>query len=458
MPEAIPEAGAALAGPLSACRPAAGLKGRVRPPGDKSISHRALLLNAMAVGRARATGLLEGEDVLAMAAALRALGARVGREETREGPVWTIDGVGVQGFRTPDDVLDMGNSGTAARLLAGAMAGSPVVACMTGDASLRSRPMARVTDPLARMGARFLARDGGRLPMAMQGAAEPMPLDYRSPVASAQVKSAILLAGLAAPGETRVVEPVQTRDHTERMLARMGAEVESGPGEDGGWAVTLQGQPELQAIDVDVPADPSSAAFPLVAALITPGSEVRLDHVGLNPARAGLIETLKEMGGEIETVDPREAGGEPVADLVVKASRLKGVDVPPERAASMIDEYPILAIAAAVAEGDTRMLGVEELRVKETDRLAAMARGLAAAGVAVAETRDSLTVTGAARVPGGVTVAAELDHRIAMAFLTLSLVAEAPVTVDDAEPIATSFPTFRGLMESLGARYETPSP
>jgi len=434
-----------------------GLQGRVRPPGDKSISHRALLLNAMAVGRARVTGLLEGEDVLAMAAALRMLGAGIRREETPDGPLWTVDGVGVQGFAEPDDVLDMGNSGTAARLLAGAIAGAPVFACMTGDASLRGRPMARVTEPLARMGAQFWTRAGGRLPLAIRGAAEASPLDYASPVASAQVKSAILLAGLAAAGTTRIVEPAMSRDHTERMLARMGARIESGPAEGGRWSVALEGQPELAAIDVDVPADPSSAAFPIVAALITPGSEARIDHVGLNPARAGLIETLKEMGGDIELVDPRDAGGEPVADLLVRHSALKGVDVPPERAASMIDEYPILAVAAATAEGVTRMTGVGELRVKETDRLAAMARGLAAAGVDVGEGADWMEVRGGRPIAGGVAVAAELDHRIAMSFLVLGLVAAAPVIVDDAAPIATSFPSFRDLMESLGAGFESPT-
>ncbi len=456
-PSIAPDLASIDAGPLAARRPVSGLSGRLRPPGDKSISHRALLLNSLAVGRAHVRGLLEGEDVLAMAAALRALGAGVARDETPEGPVWTVDGVGVQGFRTPDDVLDMGNSGTAARLLAGAIAGAPIVACMTGDASLRTRPMARVTEPLERMGATFLARDGGRLPMAMRGAARPTPIDYASPVASAQVKSAILLAGLAAPGVTRVTEPVQSRDHTERMLARMGAQIESGPGAEGGWTVTLVGQPELTAIDVDVPADPSSAAFPLVAALITPGSHVRLDHVGMNPARAGLIETLREMGGDIEILDLRESGGEPVADLIVRASSLRGVVTPPERAASMIDEYPILAVAAAAASGTTHMLGIAELRVKETDRIAAMAKGLAAAGVIVAEAPDSLSVTGGRPIPGGVTVAAELDHRIAMSFLVLGLIAEAPIVVDDVAPIATSFPGFRNLMEGLGAAFVRPA-
>lgn len=449
------QAAAGLAGPLAARRQTTGLKGRVRPPGDKSISHRALLLNAMAVGRARVTGLLEGEDVLDMAAALNALGARVVRDDSPEGPVWTVDGVGVGGFREPADVLNMGNSGTAARLLTGALAGAPVAAFMTGDASLRSRPMARVTDPLARMGARFVTREGGRLPMAIEGAERPMPLDYASPVASAQVKSAILLAGLAAPGATQVAEPVMSRDHTERMLARMGADIASGPGRDGGWTVTLAGQPELAAIDVDVPADPSSAAFLMAAALITPGSDVRLDHVGLNPARAGLIETFQEMGGDIEIVDRRDAGGEPVGDLIVRGSRLRGISVPPARAASMIDEYPVLAAVAATAEGVTHMGGIEELRVKETDRIAAMAKGLAAAGVAVEEAPDAMTVTGAPGTPGGVTVAAELDHRIAMSFLVLGLVADAPIVVDDAAPIATSFPTFRPLLESLGAGFES---
>lgn len=449
----MPDHADKAAGAMAAAKNSGGLVGRARPPGDKSISHRALLLNAMAVGRATARGLLEGEDVLAMAAALRALGARITREETSDGPVWTIDGVGVQGFREPDDILDMGNSGTAARLLAGAISGSDVFAVMTGDASLRSRPMGRVADPLSRMGATFFGREGGRLPMALRGAAEPAPIDYTSPVASAQVKSAILLAGLAAPGVTRVVEPAMSRDHTERMLARMGADIESGPADAGGWSVRLVGQPELTPVDVDVPADPSSAAFPLVAAAILEGSEATLEHVGLNPARAGLIETLQEMGAAIEIRNRRETGGEPVGDLYVRGGRLKGVDVPPERAASMIDEYPILSVAAAVAEGTTRMFGVGELRVKETDRIQAMATGLAAAGVAVETTEDTMTVKGGA-VAGGARVASELDHRIAMAFLVLGMTSDAPVVVDDVSPIQTSFPNFFPLMESLGARFE----
>lgn len=452
----------ALQGPLAAARQSAGLRGRCRPPGDKSISHRALLLNAMAVGRAQVTGLLEGEDVMAMATALRLLGAEVTRTPTGApdgGPVWTIDGVGVQGFREPDSVLDMGNSGTAARLLAGAIAGADIFACMTGDASLRSRPMARVTGPLGRMGATFMTRAGGQLPMAMRGAADARALDYSSPVASAQVKSAILLAGLAAAGVTRVTEPVMSRDHTERMLIRMGAHIVSGPAVDGaGWAVALTGQPELTAIDVDVPADPSSAAFPLVAGLMTSGSEIRLEHVGLNPARAGLIATLQEMGGDIEIADARDAGGEPVADLIVRGSQLHGIDVPPDRAASMIDEYPVLAVAAAVATGETRMTGIGELRVKETDRITAMARGLAAAGVDVTELKDGMTVRGGKSIKGGVVVQAEQDHRIAMSFLVLSMAAEAPITVDDAAPIATSFPSFRALMEGLGAKFVVARP
>lgn len=446
-------AGNALAGPLTARMPNAGLNGVVRPPGDKSISHRALLLNALAVGHARITGLLEGEDVLRTAAALNAMGARI---ERHSDGVWTVDGVGVQGLAEPDDVLDMGNSGTAARLLSGALAGLNGIACMTGDGSLRSRPMQRVIGPLEQMGARFMSRSGGRMPLVIHGAKSLTPLQYVSPVASAQVKSAILLAGLAAPGETRVIEPAMSRDHTERMLTRMGATLSSGA-EGSGWGVALQGQPELTAIDVDVPADPSSAAFPLVAALITPGSEVLLEHVCLNPARAGLVTTLQEMGGDITLQNARDVGGEPVADLLVRGSRLKGVTVPPERAASMIDEYPILAVAAAVADGETRMLGVHELRVKETDRIAAMATGLKAAGVKVQADDDSMTVTGAASVPGGAVVATELDHRIAMSFLVLSLVSDGPIVVDDAAPVATSFPTFVNLMESLGVVFERPT-
>ena len=442
----------ALAGPLTALPPKAGLSGDVRPPGDKSISHRALLLNALGVGHAKVTGLLEGEDVLRTVDALNAMGAHI---ERRADGVWTVDGVGVQGLAEPEDVLDMGNSGTAARLLAGALAGLDGIACMTGDGSLRGRPMQRVIGPLEAMGARFMARSGGRMPLVIHGAKSLTPLDYASPVASAQVKSAILLAGLAAPGETRIVEPAMSRDHTERMLARMGATVSS-EAVGTGWGVSLQGQPELTAIDVDVPADPSSAAFPLVAALITPGSDVRVRHICLNPARAGLIKTLQEMGGDIVLENARDAGGEPVADLRVRGSALKGVTVPPERAPSMIDEYPILSIAAAVAEGETRMLGIHELRVKETDRIAAMANGLEAAGVHVAADDDSMTVSGGRKIPGGVMVATELDHRIAMSFLVLSLVSDAPVVVDDAAPVATSFPTFVSLMRGLGVAFERP--
>ena len=315
--------------------------------------------------------------------------------------------------------------------------------------------MQRVIGPLEAMGARFMARSGGRMPLVIHGSKSLTPLDYASPVASAQVKSAILLAGLAAPGETRIVEPAMSRDHTERMLKRMGADVSS-EAVGTGWGISLQGQPELTAIDVDVPADPSSAAFPLVAALITPGSDVRLRHICLNPARAGLITTLQEMGGDIVLENARDAGGEPVADLRVRGSALKGITVPPERAPSMIDEYPILSIAAAVAEGETRMLGIHELRVKETDRIAAMANGLKAAGVRVAADDDSMTVIGGRSVPGGAIVATELDHRIAMSFLVLSLVSDAPVVVDDAAPVATSFPTFVSLMQGLGVAFERP--
>jgi len=389
---------------------------------------------------------------LRTAAALNAMGAHI---ERRADGFWTVDGVGVQGLAEPEDVLDMGNSGTAARLLAGALAGLDGIACMTGDGSLRGRPMQRVISPLEAMGARFMARSGGRMPLVIHGAKSLMPLDYASPVASAQVKSAILLAGLAAPGETRIVEPAMSRDHTERMLARMGATVSS-DGVGTGWGVSLQGQPELTAIDVDVPADPSSAAFPLVAALITRGSDVQLRNICLNPARAGLITTLQEMGGDIVLENARDAGGEPVADLRVRESALKGVTVPPERAPSMIDEYPILSIAAAVAEGETQMLGIHELRVKETDRIAAMANGLEAAGVHVAADDDSMTVSGGRKIAGGMMVATELDHRIAMSFLVMSLVSDRPVIVDDAAPVATSFPTFISLMQGLGVAFKRP--
>ncbi len=441
--------------PLTA-RAGAPLRGTTAVPGDKSISHRALILGALAVGETRVTGLLEGQDVLDTAAAMRAFGAEV----TRHGPgAWSVHGVGVGGFAEPDRVIDCGNSGTGVRLVMGAMATSPVTATFTGDASLCRRPMGRVTGPLALFGAQAVGRSGGRLPMTLVGAADPVPVRYALPVPSAQVKSAVLLAGLNAPGETVVIETEPTRDHTERMLAGFGAALRVEDSAEG-RVITLTGQPELVAQAVAVPRDPSSAAFPLAAALMVPGSEVRVPGVSRNPTRDGLLVTLQEMGADLTFEDTRTEGGEPVADFVARfTGTLRGVEVPPDRAASMIDEFPILAALAATAEGTTVMHGVRELRVKESDRIAAMAAGLAACGVRVSETDDSLTVTGcgAGGVPGGATVATHLDHRIAMSFLCLGLAARAPVTVDDAGPIATSFPDFVPRMRALGAGIDGPA-
>ncbi len=436
--------------PLTA-HPSGPLRGTAEVPGDKSISHRALILGALSVGETRITGLLEGQDVLDTAAAMRAFGAEVTRGADG---AWQVFGVGVGGFGEPDRVIDCGNSGTGVRLIMGAMATSPITATFTGDASLCRRPMGRVTEPLALFGARAHGRHGGRLPMTVVGAAMPVPVRYTVPVPSAQVKSAVLLAGLNAPGETVVIEAEATRDHTERMLAGFGARLRVEEGSEG-RVITLTGQPELAPQSVAVPRDPSSAAFPVCAALMVPGSELRVPGVSRNPTRDGLYVTLAEMGADLAFENPREEGGEPVADLVARFSgALRGVEVPPARAASMIDEFPILAALAATAEGSTVMRGVKELRVKESDRITAMAAGLAACGVPVSETEDSLTVEGcgAQGVAGGATVATHLDHRIAMSFLCLGLAARAPVTVDDAGPIATSFPDFGPLLTRLGAR------
>ena len=437
--------------PLTASRPAAPLNGTVRVPGDKSISHRALMFGALAVGRTEITGLLEGEDVLATAAALRAMGAAV---ERKGGGRWIVDGVGVGGLAEPADVIDLGNSGTAARLLLGILATHPFTAFVTGDASLRSRPMGRVIDPLSRFGARFTSREGGCLPLAVSGATNPVPQEYRLPVPSAQVKSAVLLAGLNTPGETSVIEPQPTRDHTERMLGHFGAKIAIEPAEAGGRRITVAGWPELTAAPVAVPGDPSSAAFPLVAALIVPGSEVTVAGVGLNPSRTGLLTSLGEMSADIALVNQRTEGGEPVADLRVRAGALTGADIPPERAPSMIDEYPVLAVAAAGARGRTIMRGLGELRVKESDRLAGIAEGLQRCGVKVAVEGDDLIVEGTGGpAAGGVTIATRLDHRIAMAFLVIGLATREPVAIDDHRPIATSFPDFVPLMRTLGAQF-----
>ena len=429
---------------------ASSLSGSARIPGDKSISHRALMFGALAVGESTVHGLLEGEDVLRTADAMRALGAEITR--TPDG-VWHLWGRGIGGLVEPADVLDMGNSGTGARLLMGLVSSYPFSTFFTGDASLRSRPMRRVTDPLSKIGARFFTRSDGRLPAVVVGAAAPLPIEYETPVASAQVKSAVLLAGLNIPGITTIIEREATRDHTELMLTGFGATVVTEHLAGGGRRISLHGQPELTGRTVVVPADPSSAAFPAVAGLLVPGSSIRLPGVGINPLRTGLFATLQEMGGKLVFENERVEAGERVADLVVHGSDLKGIDVPPERAPSMIDEYPILAVAAACATGTTRMLGVGELRVKESDRLGAMAKGLTACGVKVEETQDTLVVHGTGKAPqGGVTIAANLDHRIAMSFLVLGLVSAAPMTIDDASSIDTSFPGFRDLMNGLGAK------
>lgn len=432
--------------PLKAQAPAAPLTGRLGVPGDKSISHRALMFGALAVGTTEISGLLEGEDVLRTAAAMRALGAEV----ERLGPgAWRVSGRGVGGLVEPADVLDMGNSGTAARLLLGLLAGHPVFAVMTGDASLRKRPMKRVTDPLSATGAQFWTREGGRLPLAVRGAADPLPIDYVLPVASAQVKSACLLAGLCAPGTTRVVEKEPTRDHTENMLRHFGATVSVQDTAEG-RVVLLEGQPELVAAPVLVPGDPSSAAFPIVAALLVPGSRVVVENVGLNPLRTGLITTLREMGAALRVENERIAGGEPVGDIVAEYADLSGVTVPPGRAPAMIDEYPVLAVAAAAARGTTRMKGLAELRVKESDRLAATFALLAANGVRAEIEGDDLIVHGTGgAIPGGGVVETHMDHRIAMSALVMGLAARAPVGVDDAAFIDTSFPGFAALMNGL---------
>ncbi|MDM7933716.1 3-phosphoshikimate 1-carboxyvinyltransferase [Tabrizicola sp.] len=441
--------GHADAQPMKA-RKSGPLKGVAEVPGDKSISHRSLIFGAMAVGETRISGLLEGQDVLDTAKAMRAFGATV----TRHGEgVWTVNGVGVGGFQEPADVIDCGNSGTGVRLIMGTMATTPITATFTGDASLRKRPMGRVTDPLALFGTQAYGRKGGRLPMTVVGAANPVPVRYALPVASAQVKSAVLLAGLNAPGETVVIEREPTRDHSERMLLGFGAKLTvEKTGE--GHVITLTGQPELRPQTVAVPRDPSSAAFPTCAALIVEGSDILVPGVSQNLTRNGLYLTLVEMGADIEFQNPREEGGEPVADLRVRFSgNMKGIEVPPERAPSMIDEYPILSVVAAFAHGRTVMRGVKELRVKESDRIDAMARGLEACGVKIEEDEDTLIVhgLGPGGVPGGATAKTHIDHRIAMSFLVLGLAAKAEVAVDDGSPIQTSFPVFEGLMHRLGA-------
>ncbi len=436
--------------PLTA-RKSGALRGSARVPGDKSISHRALILGALAVGETRITGLLEGEDVLNTGKAMQALGAKV--ERTGDF-AWKVNGVGVAGFAEPKAPLDFGNAGTGSRLVMGAVAGCPITVTFDGDASLRSRPMRRIVDPLELMGAKVTAcQEGGRLPLTLQGARDPLPIVYKTPVASAQIKSAVLLAGLSAPGTTTVIEAEASRDHTELMLKHFGAEIVSEKEGAHGRKITLTGQPELKGADVVVPADPSSAAFPMVAALVTPGSEIELTDVMTNPLRTGLFTTLREMGADIEETDVRGDAGEPMAKFRIKASKLKGVEVPPERAPSMIDEYLVLAVAASYAEGTTIMRGLHELRVKESDRLEATAAMIRVNGVKVEIVGDDLIVHGTGRVPGGGTVATHMDHRIAMSALVMGCASDAPVTIDDTTFIATSFPDFIPMMRRLGADF-----
>ena len=427
------------------------LNGKVRVPGDKSISHRALILGALSVGETRISGLLEGEDVLNTGKSMRALGARV--ERTGDF-AWKVNGVGAGGFAQPQNALDFGNSGTGCRLVMGAVAGCPITAIFDGDASLRSRPMRRILDPLELMGARTReANEGGRLPVTLSGARYPVPITYKTPVASAQIKSAVLLAGLSAPGITTVIEQEASRDHTELMLKHFGADIVSTKEGTHGRRITLTGEPELHGAEVVVPADPSSAAFPLVAALIVEGSDIVLLDVMTNPLRTGLFTTLREMGASIEESGVRGDAGEPMAQLRVRASKLRGVEVPPERAPSMIDEYLVLAVAAAFAEGTTTMRGLHELRVKESDRLAATADMLRVNGVKAEIAGDDLIVEGRGHVPGGGLVKTHMDHRIAMSALVMGLAAVKPVKVDDTGFIATSFPDFIPMMRALGAEF-----
>lgn len=427
------------------------LAGKVRVPGDKSISHRALILGALSVGETRISGLLEGEDVLNTAKSMRALGAKVERTAPF---TWSVAGVGVGGFAQPTAPLDFGNSGTGCRLVMGAVAGCPIAAIFDGDASLRTRPMRRILDPLELMGARTSdIREGGRLPLTLHGARYPVPIVYKTPVASAQIKSAVLLAGLSAPGITTVIEQEASRDHTELMLKHFGAEIATENEGSHGRRISLNGEPELYGAQVVVPADPSSASFPIVAALIVEGSDVVFSDVMTNPLRTGLFTTLREMGASIEASDVRSDAGEPMAQLRVRASKLKGVEVPPERAPSMIDEYLVLAVAAAYAEGTTIMRGLQELRVKESDRLEATADMLRVNGVKVEVSGDDLIVEGRGHVPGGGLVATHMDHRIAMSALVMGCASDRPVKVDDTAFIATSFPDFIPMMRALGADF-----
>lgn len=425
------------------------LKGTVTPPGDKSISHRAIMLGGIAHGQTTVRGLLEGEDVLSTVAAMRAVGAHIQKVDD----TWIIDGVGLENLREPEGFLDVGNSGTSVRLLIGLFGGRPFTSFFTGDASLCKRPMGRVIMPLEQMGARFMNRGGGKLPLAVMGPSELKPITYLLPVASAQVKSAVLLAGLSAPGVTTVIEPVPTRDPTERMLRHFGAQLKIEKTPDGADAIKLTGRPQLTGQEVLVPADISSAAFPLVAALLHEESSVTLMNVGVNARRAGILTSLQEMGADLTLTNERDLCGEPVADLVVKGSRLKGITIPASRVPVMVDEYPVLAMAAACAEGTSRFMGLGELRVKESDRLTLVAEGLKACGVQVEVEADDLIVHGTGKPPqGGVTVKTALDHRMAMSFLVLGMATAEPVSVDDGSVIATSFPGFVSMMNNLGAK------
>ncbi len=432
-------------------RPLTPFTGTARVPGDKSISHRTLILGALTVGETTVEGLLEGEDVLATASAIRLLGAHVERDACG---VWRINGCGISGLKEADDVLDLGNAGTGVRLLCGVAAGHPFTTFLCGDRSLSRRPMGRVIEPLEEMGARFLGRSGGRLPLAVTGGDPLLPLHHELRVPSAQVKSAVLLAGLHAPGTTTVVEKAPLRDHTERLLHAFGASLEIMPGVNGQRSISIAGHPELVPVDIHVPGDPSSAAFLIGLGAALPGAALTVRHVGINPTRTGFFETLRDMGANLGFINRREMAGEPVADITVEGTVLKGIEVPPERAPSMIDEYPVLAAIAATAEGRTVMRGLAELRVKESDRLAAVAAGLAANGVRVDEERDGLVVHGVAgRPPGGGCVAVNLDHRIAMAFLVMGLLSHDGVAIDDTGAIDTSFPGFTRLLEGLGAEF-----